>query len=288
MIIAIYSKEQDSITTFGIDWSQWLDGRTITASAWDTDGLVDEADSFTTTSTSIQLSGGLWTESFTVTNTVTLNTSDIESRSIVINIQQEQQYCTIAEVRRRGVQLSETAFSDAEITALIEQASRFFDLECGVPAGYFGPSPYPIATERTFYGDGSHFLKLDTYIADSLVSANLPSDFTAPDYIERDGYLVRSTDTGILPMSGDILWWPAIGGWPERVPVVVSAVWGLGVTPADVKMATIELVINLMRETDPAHLNLTDLERQPLREKLPPRVGEVIRKYQTKVNPAFV
>lgn len=288
MIIATYSKEQDAITTYGIDWSAWLDGRTIASSVWDVPvGLTNVSESNTTTSTAIQLSGGVWGDSFTVTNTVTLNTADVEERSIVINIQQEQAYCTIAEVRRRAVQASETTFTDAELYALIEQASRYFDLECGVTPGFFNPQPYPVATERTFYGDGTHYLSLDNYVADSIASVSLPDGYTAPDYVERTGYLLRTGETHVLPVSYRGVWWSS-GGWPEGVPVTISAIWGYSAVPADVKMAVIELVINLMRETDPATLNLLDLERQPLRERLPPRVHEVVKRYRVNRNPAFV
>lgn len=290
MIIATYSKEQDATTTYGIDWTQWLDGRTIVSSAWDVPaGLTNEAESNTTTSTAIQLSGGTWGQSFIVTNTVTLNTTDVESRSIVIIIQQEQNYCTIVEVRQRAVQATEAALSDTELFALIEQASRYFDLECGVPAGYFNPSPYPIATERVFYGDGTHYLKIDNFIADSITAVELPEDFSGPpSYVVRDGYLQRASETGVLLTGYNTPTTLATGFWPAGVAVTVTAIWGLSTTPQDVKMAVIELVINLWRETDPATLNLLDLERQPLRERLPPRVAEVIRKYKAKAHPAFV
>ena len=43
MIIATYSKLQDSTTTFGIDWSEWLGTRIITVSTWDVGGLTGTA-----------------------------------------------------------------------------------------------------------------------------------------------------------------------------------------------------------------------------------------------------
>jgi hypothetical protein len=288
MIIGTYSKEQDSIATFGIDWADWLDGRTIASSAWSVPaGLVNEDESNTTTTTAVQLSGGTWGDSFTVINTVTLNTTDVESREIVINIEQSQAYCSIAEVRRRAVQATESAVSDEELTALIEQASRYFDLECGVPSRHFGPSSYPIATERTFYGDGIHYLKLDAFVEGSITAVDLPADYTAADYVIRNGYLVRTGTDHILPSVHNHTWWPS-GMWQEGVAVTITAVWGYSETPADVRMAVIELVINLWRETDPATLNLLDLERQPLRERLPPRVMEVVKKYRMNTSPAFV
>jgi hypothetical protein len=289
MIIATYSKEEDATTTYAIDWAEWLDGRTIASSSWGVPvGLVNEADSNTTTTTTIQLSGGTWGQSFTVTNTVTLNTADVEERSFVINIQQEQAYCTIAEVRRRAVQATEGTLTDAELAALIEEASRYFDLQCGVTPGYFNPSPYPVATERTFYGDGTHYLRVDSYVDGSITAVDLPAGYTAPDYVIRNGYLVRTGSDHVLPSTHRWgVWWP-YGVWEEGIAVTIEAIWGVGSTPADVRMAVIELVINLWRETDPATLNLLDLERQPLRERLPPRVMEVVKKYRMNTSPAFV
>lgn len=288
MIIADYSKEQGAITTYGINWSPWLNGRIIASSAWDVPtGLVNEDDDSDTTTTTIQLSGGTWAQSFTVTNTVTLNTGDVESRSITINIQRGQRYCTITEVRARVAKGTQTTTSlpDAELDALIEQASRYFDNECGVVPGYFNPSPYPIATERTFYGDGTNYLQIDPLVTGSITAVGLPEDYSDPDYVIRGNYLVRTGETHVLPT---VAWYPYFGGWPNGVVVTINAVWGWPTTPADVKMAVIELVINLWRETDPAELQLTDLERQPLREKLPPRVAEVARRYRMNVSPAFV
>jgi hypothetical protein len=72
------------------------------------------------------------------------------------------------------------------------------------------------------------------------------------------------------------------------VPITVSAIWGWRETPADVKAAVIEWVLNLWRETDPASVKLVGLEGQPLREAIPPRVKAVARKWRAKVaGPAF-
>lgn len=135
-------------------------------------------------------------------------------------------------------------------------------------------------SDRTFYGDGTNYLRLDPYVAGSLDPTIIfPTGYTAPGFVERDGYLVQSSN-GILPPFA-----PSIfsQGWSRGVPVTVTALWGYDSTPADVKSAIIELVINLWRETDPASLKLTNLEGQPLREKLPPRVSEIVRLYRTKV-----
>lgn len=192
-------------------------------------------------------------------------------------------YVTVEEFRGSGsmsptAQATTTALPDPEVTTLIKRASRFFDLLCGVAPEYFeaaGASP----TSRTFYGDGGRFLRLDKYVTGSLnASLTFPEGYTAPHFIERDGYLVITSETGVLTERRlDYSW---CGGWYSGVPITISARWGLSATPDDVKLAVIELAINLWRELDPANVKLVNLEGQPLREKYPPRVWEIAKRYR--------
>ena len=191
-------------------------------------------------------------------------------------------YATVAEFRGSGsmsptAQATTTALPDAQVETLIERASRFFDLLCGVAPGYFEPADVS-PSNRTFYGNGTHFLKLDQYVPGSLnATLTYPDGYTSLDFIERDGYLVLTDSTGVVAThtSGRDFY-----GWYARVPITVSARWGLSATPADVKLAVIELAINLWRELDPANVKLVNLEGQPLREKYPPRVWEIARRYR--------
>lgn len=188
-------------------------------------------------------------------------------------------YCTATEVREVATQITTGVIDDTTLGKVIERASRFFDRECGVSEGYFEPAGSSSA--RTFYGDGGSYLRLDPYVAGSLnTTLVLPSGYTAPEFAEIGGFLVlKATNSTLLTRE-------VIGrsdyGWQSGVPVTVTAQWGHAATPADVKMAVIEMVINLVRETDPATLNLLDLERQPLRERIPPRVAEVARFYRAQ------
>lgn len=174
-------------------------------------------------------------------------------------------------------QATASALPDAQVETLIERASRFFDLLCGVDPGYFEAAE-STASSRVFYGDGTHYLRLDRYVPNSLdTSITLPEGYTAPEFIERQGYLIISS-SGVL--SSRFAPFPCIGGWTSGVPVTVSAKWGFEATPEDVKLAVIELAINLWRELDPANIKLVNLEGQPLREKYPPRVWEIARRYR--------
>lgn len=269
-------------------------------------------------------------------------------------------YCSTTEVRRRaaagaasGGTATTNALPEEELRDLIEQASRFFDLECGVESGHFESALYPVwesnhayivgdivtpttrnshiyrvttagtsgssepvfptgsgatvasgtavftehgadvvATERVFYGDGSNFLRLDPYVPGTLdADIALPSGYTVPEFVERDGYLVRAEDGVLLPDNVDLHDWMGtarLHGWYRGVAVTVTAIWGYLATPADVKLAVIELVLNLWRETDPANVKLVGIDNQPIRERIPPRVYEVARRYKLKRKTMFV
>jgi hypothetical protein len=133
-----------------------------------------------------------------------------------------------------------------------------------------------VATNKTIYGSGLNYLPLPPYVPGSLsTTLTLPDGYTAPTFIERDGYLVL-TSNGIAPPFS------YSSGWYLGVPITMSAIWGYEQTPEDVKLAVIELTINLLRETDPAQVKLVNIEGQPLREKLPPRVAEIAKRYRAK------
>jgi hypothetical protein len=196
-------------------------------------------------------------------------------------------YCTPAEVREAGTQITESApvkATDAYLLKLIERASRFFDSVVGVAPGFFEPSG-ATATARTFYGDGTNFLRLDAYVDGSLnATISVPEGYEAPTYIARDGYLVLTTsEGGILHQWPPFpSWWRIGAGWWAGVPITVTAKWGYSATPADVKLAVIELTINLLRETDPAAIKLINTEGLAIREKLPPRVRAIAELYRRK------
>lgn len=138
-----------------------------------------------------------------------------------------------------------------------------------------------IASNRTFYGDGTNYLRLDPYVAGSLnTTITLPDGFTAPTFAERDGYLVLAGTNGSISAFAPSVF---TFGWQRGVPVTVNALWGHSATPEDIKAATIEMAINLWRETDPAHLSLIGRDGFILREQLPPRVAGITKRYQLKV-----
>lgn len=189
-------------------------------------------------------------------------------------------YCTPAEVREAGTQITASGpvpATDAYLAKLIERASRYFDLLVGVTPGFFETAG-DTATARTFHGDGTNFIRLDAYVAGSLDSAiTVPDGYEVPAFIEKDGYLILTTSEGnLLHQLPPFPSWSRVGaGWWTGLPITVTAKWGYEATPADVKLAVIELTINLLRETDPASIKLINAEGLAIREKAPPRVRAI-------------
>jgi hypothetical protein len=96
--------------SFSLNWTSYLGALTITASEWDLPAGVAEVDSdFTTTTTSIQLSGGTDGEDYELINRVTLSNTDTEEKTLVIQVREasweltEDEIVTIAEIARETI-----------------------------------------------------------------------------------------------------------------------------------------------------------------------------------------
>lgn len=177
-------------------------------------------------------------------------------------------------------QATSSAIPNDEVTALIVKASRLFDLICGVEPEYFEPAGVN-ATARTFYGDGTHYLKIDRYVAGSLnPTISLPEGYTAPEFIERHGYLVISS-SGVL--SGRFAPYACAGGWYAGVPITVTARWGFAATPPDVNQVVLKWAAELWRITDPANQKLLAIEGQPISpQRTPPFAEDVAKRYRAQ------
>lgn len=135
-----------------------------------------------------------------------------------------------------------------------------------------------VATNKTIYGNGLNYLKLPPYVPGTLnATLTYPAGYTAITFIESGGYLVQTSTDGVRAPFLNYS-----SGWYGGAPITASAIWGWEETPEDVKLAVIELVINLWREVDPVNAKLVNLDGGLLREKLPPRVKEIARRYRGK------
>lgn len=173
---------------------------------------------------------------------------------------------------------AQEASPDPEVwTQLAGAASRFFDKLCEVPTDFFAAAGGTF-TARTFYGDGTAYLRLDPYTALNTVTPVVIVDADnvsqeVPEYYERNGFLVikgygdgiptRDVSGNVPVFIGtgnpiDLTFWNnpfmanGFRGWPSDLKVTVSAKWGFTEIPADVKQAVIQLAIHLWRMSDPA------------------------------------
>ena len=84
MPLAIIEKSPDSTLPYIIDWTAWLsNGDTLSSVTWDVPtGLVNEAESNTSTRASITLSGGVAGSTYDVKCTILTTGGLIEARTL--------------------------------------------------------------------------------------------------------------------------------------------------------------------------------------------------------------
>jgi hypothetical protein len=86
-ITTTFLKDPDSTLDYTLDWTAWLDGDTITSSTWTVPaGLVQESATYTTTTATIWLSGGIAGNDYVITNSIVTAAGRIEDRSIRIRV----------------------------------------------------------------------------------------------------------------------------------------------------------------------------------------------------------
>lgn len=84
-----FTKDPNAILDYSIDWTRWLAGDQIATSEWIVpSGLTKMADSTTTTSATVWLSGGSAGQSHTVTNRITTAAGRTEDRSFTIRVEE--------------------------------------------------------------------------------------------------------------------------------------------------------------------------------------------------------
>ena len=78
-------KDPQATLDYSVEWSQWLDGDTISTSSWTvTTGLNNTSESTTTTKATVWLSGGSIGGVYSAVNTITTATGRTDERTITI------------------------------------------------------------------------------------------------------------------------------------------------------------------------------------------------------------
>lgn len=82
-------KDPDAVLDYGLTWTAWLAGDTITASEWtEPDGISVDSDTHDDTSTTVWLSGGTVGQTYELTNHVTTAAGRQDDRTISITVQE--------------------------------------------------------------------------------------------------------------------------------------------------------------------------------------------------------
>lgn len=91
--MSFYLKDPGASVDYAIDWSQYLDGKTIVASAWsvapdEEEGVTVEDASFDTDRTAARMSGGVPGNVYSLSNQVTLSDGSSDARSIALRVEE--------------------------------------------------------------------------------------------------------------------------------------------------------------------------------------------------------
>jgi hypothetical protein len=84
-----FTKDPNAVLDYSIDWTRWLAGDQIAASEWIVPSeFTKMADSKTSTSATVWLSGGTAGQSYIVTNRITTAAGRTEDRSFTIRVEE--------------------------------------------------------------------------------------------------------------------------------------------------------------------------------------------------------
>lgn len=87
MIENEFYKDPSAVLDYTIDWSDWLDTDTISTSSWTVpSGITQSAETETTTTATVWLSGGTADNVYEVTNTITTAAGRTDQRTLIIHV----------------------------------------------------------------------------------------------------------------------------------------------------------------------------------------------------------
>ena len=85
-----FVKDPNAKLDYHIDWSDWLGSDTISSSAWAVpDGVTQESDDYSPTTTTVWMSGGTAGESYDLVNQIETAAGAIDERTITILVREK-------------------------------------------------------------------------------------------------------------------------------------------------------------------------------------------------------
>ena len=91
--MSLYLKDPDAAVDYAIDWTPYLDGRTIAASSWsvtpeEAGGAAIDETRFEPGRTAVRVSGGVAGHGYSLANHVTLSDGSSDDRSLTLRVEQ--------------------------------------------------------------------------------------------------------------------------------------------------------------------------------------------------------
>jgi|SRR5215213_4395957 len=201
-------------------------------------------------------------------------------------------YCTADDIKAQAFEELNDAEDDL-LDQLAEAASRIFDRAAEAPEGYFAAAADDSTpATRIFYGEGTDSLSLPPYVPGTLSDVALPDGLPEIEFIEDSTQFIL-TRAYITPLSlslTDPTYWPGRNdwqrrssmGWPAGVAISVTARWGFGAVPGDVRQAVIQTAVLIFRDVDPARTAAADLEGQSVAADMPAMAKMVAEKWRER------
>lgn len=151
---------------------------------------------------------------------------------------------------------------------LAESVSRLFDRECEVSDGFFNPQGGGAAVARSFTGNGTRYVRIVPYLADSIATIDIGGVdyFTAVvaerQYKEREGFLVF--DFEIL----------------DGASIEITAKYGFAKIPAEVQQACIEQALMMWRRKDLTFAEISGVPTAAVVAEFSPTFLAVTKRYR--------
>lgn len=163
-------------------------------------------------------------------------------------------YVTVAELKTYLPQLAGLTTEDGVLEIAINAAEAHVNRRLGYTFGVTRPTAVLI-------GDGTPYLALPAHTTPVTLVTAL-AGYGIPDYVERDDFL--------LALSGGVLTFPGPSGivgngqggtaWRSYVPYTVTATFGYGPVPEDVRECVRQLSIRIWRFRDAGGSDVVGVE----------------------------
>lgn len=159
----------------------------------------------------------------------------------------------LPEIRDAAFDTEKYTEKEFKLRADIVEVSRLFDMENGVPPGYFAKAHY--TTTKVFGTNGTQFLRIPPFVHDTLVVRNNHDVILDPNsYAVRDGHLVflpclKHRTCGCSNGCG-VRKAVRPKEWPDGC-YKVTARWGSECADAAVQKAVRDYLVESLRMQDP-------------------------------------